>query len=535
MASRLLQAARSNVPTVVVFLGLGALAFAGHRSGWKVPKLAEIRARSSPPKEDWCPAHNVPDSRCLACHPELGGNDAKDWCREHGVPESKCTVCHPEILTKGQAADFCREHGVPESCCTLCHPEIVVKGTAPPNDSPFRSVLDPAAKRADPSACQSHLVRIQFAGAASVKKAGVKLASVEERPIAASVSANAESSYDQTRVARLSARAAGTVFRVEKDTGARVSRGEVLALVESAEVGKAKSDLLQAFAAVDLKTKTLARIRGSAGMGLRTQGELEEAEAALRDARVRIFQAHQALSNLGLAVSLEKLASLPEEKLASGLRLAGIPESVAKTLDGETASANLLPIVAPLDGEVVAREVVAGEVVDPSKCLFVVADLARMWIDASVRLEDGGSLAPGQRVFFRPEGDVGPVVTGTVVWMSPAVDEKTRTLRVRAEVGNGDRQLRSGVFGSARIVVREAARAIVVPNEAIHFEGCCHVVFVRLTDDIFQTRKVRLGARAGGFTEVLVGVAPGEVIATQGSHVLKAELLKGKLGAGCCD
>jgi cobalt-zinc-cadmium efflux system membrane fusion protein len=74
-----------------------------------------------------------------------------------------------------------------------------------------------------------------------------------------------------------------------------------------------------------------------------------------------------------------------------------------------------------------------------------------------------------------------------------------------------------------------------VPNEAIQWEGCCHIVFVRLADDIFQARKLKLGASINGYTEVLVGVLPGEVVATEGSHVLKSEILKSALGAGCAD
>jgi cobalt-zinc-cadmium efflux system membrane fusion protein len=58
---------------------------------------------------------------------------------------------------------------------------------------------------------------------------------------------------------------------------------------------------------------------------------------------------------------------------------------------------------------------------------------------------------------------------------------------------------------------------------------------VRLTDEVFQTRKVRLGVRDAHYTEVTAGVSAGEVVAAEGSHVLKSELLKSKLGAGCCD
>lgn len=525
-----------HVPNLAVLIGLAALAFVGHRTGWKVPRLAELRGGAAHAREDWCEAHGVPDTRCISCHPELGGNEAKDWCREHGVPESKCTTCHPEILTKGQAADWCKEHGVPESGCALCHPEIAVRGPAPASDSKVKAVLEPGARpNKDPSACQTHQVRVQFASADSVKKAGVKVAALEERRMTATVSANAEVGYDLTRVARLAPRVAGSVWRVEKDAGAHVAKGEVLALIDAADVGHAKAELLQALAAVDLRTKTYARVETSAASGIRTQAELQEAEAALREARVRLFNAQQALANLGLPVSAEKVQGVTAERLSDAVRLLGLPDPIAKALEGETTTANLLPVVSPLEGDVVAREVVAGEVVETTRTLFVVADLAHLWVNIDVPLEASRSIARGQRILFRADVGLDEAVRGEVVWVSPAVDDKTRTVRVRAAVENPERKLRAHTFGTARIALRDEARAVAVPDEAIHWEGCCHVVFVRLTDDIFQTRKVRLGARAGGYTEALAGVSTGEVIATTGSHVLKSELLKSKLGAGCCD
>jgi cobalt-zinc-cadmium efflux system membrane fusion protein len=122
-----------------------------------------------------------------------------------------------------------------------------------------------------------------------------------------------------------------------------------------------------------------------------------------------------------------------------------------------------------------------------------------------------------------------------VTWISTSVDEMTRTVKVRADVENPKGKLRAHSFGRAEVVLRTSADAVAVPNEAVQWEGCCYVVFVRLTDEIFQTRKVRLGAKDAAYTEILVGVLPGEVVATTGSHVLKSEILKSNLGAGCCD
>jgi len=564
--------------TALILAVLAAVAIWGHHTGWKAPSFSEMTGSSAPEaKEDWCEAHNVPASKCLACNPELAGEDPTDWCKEHGVPESKCTVCHPEILTQGTASDWCNEHGVPESQCTICHPEVAYKGEAPGSDATPTVSADPNADRAQNSpTCQTHLVRIQFASAEAVRKAGVELESVRERPVSASVGAPGEIRYDQTRVAKLAARADGIAWRVERKIGERVKQGDLLALVDAAEVGEAKAALLHALASVDVESAHIARLRASLEQteevvavkrrvlervtastkeGFRSQGdlqdaeaavaeamvevqrgttELQSAEAALREARIQVFTTQQRLTNLGLTVDLDALAGLSDDELIARVRLLGIPETVTTSL-GNVTNANLVPVVAPFDGVVVAREVVEGESVDSSAPMFVVADLSQMWLELDVRQEDASRVAIGQRVVFRRDGERGRAVEGAVSWISSEVDDTTRTVAVRATVQNPDGDLRANAFGTGRVVVRESPTAVVVPDEAVHWEGCCHVVFVRMTDEIFQTRKVRIGARTAGLTEITVGLLAGEVVATKGSHVLKSELLKSKLGAGCVD
>ena len=147
----------------------------------------------------------------------------------------------------------------------------------------------------------------------------------------------------------------------------------------------------------------------------------------------------------------------------------------------------------------------------------------------------------GQPVRFRPDGSHGEV-SGKLVWISTTADQQTRMVTARAELPNPNGQLRNETFGSGRIVLREEQEAIVVPNEAIHWEGCCHVVFVRDkgyfdsqdSPKVFHVRTVRLGAKNEKATEIIAGVLPGEVVATKGSDVLRAELLKNNLGEGCC-
>ncbi|MCK6458066.1 MAG: efflux RND transporter periplasmic adaptor subunit [Phycisphaerae bacterium] len=558
---RRLERLAHTLPTVLVLIALSGIGWWGHKNEWRAPKFASVFG--APPArepEDWCLEHNVPESRCIKCHPELAGEAAADWCKEHGVPESRCTICHPEILTKGVAGDWCREHGVPESNCTICHPEIAVKGKPPESDGievlapdgmtwqPVRSTASEAdaccvkdatrttkaptstTKSAkDPATCQTHALRVQFASAESVKKAGVQLGSVMDRPMEQTIIANAETQYDQTRYAEVAARVPGVVWRVDKQLGQTVKKGDVLALLDAAEVGRVKAELLTASAQRELRNQTVRRISELLPQKISTPAELQEAQAALREAEIRVFNARQALINLGLTVPSDMEATPNERELL----LLGLPDHVRSSLDGGVPSANLVPLLSPLEGTLIRRDAVEGKVVQASTPVFAVADTRRIWLIIDVPQSQIGRIEADQAVRFRPERS-DRTFQGTITWMSTAVDDQTRTVKVRAELDNEDGNLLASTFGRAQITIRESPNAIAVPNEAIQWEGCCHIVFVRLTDDIFQTRKVQLGARDTHYTEVLAGLLPGEVVATAGSHVLKSEILKSNLGAGCC-
>lgn len=369
---------------------------------------------------------------------------------------------------------------------------------------------------------------VEFPSDETARQVGLQFATVRQQPLAATVSAPGEITYDPTLVTRLSARAPGPVQRIYKVVGDRVKKGDLLALVDSARVGEAKATFLADLAETDLKKKTVERLR-EAGAGVAKQ-QILEAESALTVTRVRLANARQALINLGLPLRMKDVADVPPEKLVEQLRFLGVPSSVTHGLDAESASSNLLPVTAPFNGVVVERNVGAGEVVDAAKVLFIVADVSRIWVRMDIRQEDADRVALGQAVTFRPDGHPDEVITGKVSWMSTTVDEKTRTQPIRAVAENPKEHWRASTFGQAQITIRDTPQAIVVPDAAVQQEGSCHAVFVRRSDREFQARQVRVGARAGGFTEITSGVKSGEVVVTTGSHVLKSEILKNKLG-----
>jgi cobalt-zinc-cadmium efflux system membrane fusion protein len=466
---------------------------------------------------------------------------------EHGVPEPDCVECRPDLLPRDRTYKWCKEHGVPE--CPLCHPDLAQLPSLPAvtdadRDRAARSLAF-ALRAENDDKCKKHLRRLQLPTDEIEKRLGIGFAPVSRGTVEEVIAAPGEITYDPTRVARVTTRAAGTVWRVEKQVGDKVQRGDVLALIDSAEVGRAKAEFQQALVQHDLRRETHAKLKPMAGSTV-AEKDVQAAEAAVEESEVRLLLAAENLANFGMPIRATEVRGLSPADLARRMQFLGIPDSLVKQIAGTTGSSNLLPVAAPLDGEVVARTAVKDEATDPARPLFVVADTRRMWLTLRMRPEEAGRVKPGQAVRFRHPGHTGPVVwdSGTVVWVSPAADEKTRTVPVRVDLPNqSDRHL-ANTFGTAEVVLREEKDAVIVPSGALHWEGCCHIVFVRDrhyelpgAKKVVHVRKVRPGAKdvptpAGPVTEVAAGVLPGEWVAVANSGLFRSELLKNDLGAG---
>jgi cobalt-zinc-cadmium efflux system membrane fusion protein len=343
--------------------------------------------------------------------------------------------------------------------------------------------------------------RIAFPSEEAVRKAGLRWVPAEERPVTEHVLANGMIDYDPTTYAHLATRAPGTIWQVEKQIGEPVRRGEVLALVESADVGKVKSDFLTSLNQFDLRSRLLQRMQ-EAGASV-AERILRESQASLHDARIRMFADQQALLNLGLVVRVEELLKLSDEQRVRELRLLGLPDSLRSGAAADTLTANLLPVAAPFDGQIVQRNAAIGEAVTSARPLFVVADLRQVHLEMAVEPADVGKLRVGQPVVFTPQvGDVAPA-TGKLAHIGPEVDEKTRKVWVHAEADNPDGRLRPHTFGTGRILVREERRAVVVPADAVQSDGAHRVIFVRASAESgADVPDLENGLRSGNCIEV---------------------------------
>jgi len=499
------------LPNLIVFSMLGTAIYVGHQTGWKMPKISELRGHYTVAEDD--------------------------WCAEHLVPESQCIECKLDLLPKGKPFGFCQKHGVNE--CVIDHPELSQSKSSPQLPKYDTSqAIDLIVRPENNSRNTLHTHRIQFTSAESVSKSGIDVSVVEERAMTDAIVANGEIMFDPTRVAHLSTRVPGTVAIVTKTLGDEVLQSDVLALVDAAQVGQAKSKLIEALVQLKLRRTNVERLQAVAQSGAVPGKSLIEAESALNEIEVSVLSAKQALANLGFEVP-DQFPNSDLSEIANELRFLGIPKSILRLLTSGTTTANLIPIRAPYDGVVVTSDVVAGEVIDSTRSLFTIADPRRMWLMLNVRQEDARYVRTGLPVRFQTD-DGRAEISGSITWVSPTVDAQTRTLHIRVPISNGNSNLRDHTFGSGRIILRDEKNAIVVPREAVQSTPDASFVFVRdknyfdkASPKFFHVRQVRLGASDGQYVELLAGTLPGEVIATKGSSVLLAQLLRSNLGAGC--
>lgn len=459
-----------------VLVAIGAV------KGWSVLPLAGGRAPADR-SELWCREHDVPERLCTLCHPELAGELA--WCREHDLPEDLCTLCHPELAERFAT---CEAHGLPKAFCAQCD-ESKGPATASNVDS---------------------LPPVRLAGPRIVQDVGIEVQPVESAEHVPTVEGNARVGYNENRFTHVRPRVDGIVHEVRVDLGSEVRRGDVLAVVDSAALGKAKADYLAALAMIELADKEVVRIRDLVAKEITPQKELFQAEHRLEEAQIQAALARQTLLNLGLSET--------------------DVNRVRRTQD----TGSLLIIPAALDGVVVDRHAVVGEPVQATSDLFAVADLSTMWVHLDLYEKDLPQVSVGRRAGFIAPSLPQEVFLGTVAWISSEINPRTRTVPVRIEVKNVGAVLRANLFGKAYVEVAAPHSVLTVPKQSVQNYESQYVVFVKKSDILYEPRRVQMGHQFGQDWEVTSGVTAGEQVVTTGSFLFKTELDRGAIGAGCC-
>ncbi len=381
------------------------------------------------------------------------------------------------------------EHDLSVLDCDECRYEVGVVDVAP-------ALLDPEG---------DHLVRVVKAG----RTGGIRR-----------VRMTGEVAFDEGRIVHISPRISGVARRVFVELGDRVrTRGRLLQM-DSLQLGRLRSRYLTAMARLELARQNFEREKRLFAKRISSGREKAQTKTNMREAEIELRAAAQQLSLLGFGE--RDLARLGEQ---------------------EDARSGRMTIRSPMDGEVVAKHVAPGEWLAPEKEILTVADLTRVWVLADVVERDLEALlqahaAGRRRAEVRVAAFSSRTFAGELGWIGATVDRRTRTVKARVEVPNPDGLLRPGMFVEVEVELggdRAGLLDLWVPAEAVVEDRDELFVFVRAGPRRFVRRDVKLGARDSGVVEVTAGLSPGEEIVVQGAFLLKSDILREKMGAGCAD
>jgi RND family efflux transporter MFP subunit len=310
----------------------------------------------------------------------------------------------------------------------------------------------------------------------------------------------------------------GRVEQVFAGLGDYVHQGQVLARMHSHDVHESRamyftavSDLSRLKAAAQLAQRNYDRMQRLYALKAASLEQTEMAKQELTDAQT-------ALRNGEIAVERDR------QHLEENL---GIPADVSPKQSRQKV--DLIPITAPANGYILAKNVTPGTVVQPSTDVFVISELSHLWMIASVRQELIGNLRVGQSATVTVAAYPQDSFQGAVTNVGQQIDPVTRLLNARIELSNPDGRLRPEMLANAEIAVGEPKPVLLIPNDAVQQVNEQNVVFVKTAADRFQVRAIEAGEPINGRVRVTQGLSGGEHIVTHGSFILKSQLLKSML------
>lgn len=346
--------------------------------------------------------------------------------------------------------------------------------------------------------------------------AGLEVEPVRTQELAEMIQTTATVGPDETRVARLRPLADGRVLQVNVRVGDRVPRGRVLLTYDSITAGELLADYRSALATRERADAEAEALRRS----VERADKLVELGGVARGERERRNADHHS------GVAAVNSATATVANLEQKLRRLGVPQEAlaAAQAGGDLTAVTRSTVTAPFAGVVLQVQAAQGEVITPDRELFVIADLSRVWLQGDVYQKDLAKIRVGENAIVTVDAYPGESFSGRVTHVSDVMDPDTRTAKVRCEVINTDGRLKVQMFAGLALPTSAPRNVIVVRSEAVQDIDGSPTVFVRVDEEHFSPRSIRIGATVGGWTEVVEGLATGELVVTRGALMLKSKL-----------
>ena len=335
------------------------------------------------------------------------------------------------------------------------------------------------------------------------KQNGVVVAPAKRQRLAGIISATGKVEANADRIAHVSPRISGKIIAVRASLGDSVSAGQALASLDSVELGEALGRYHQSKTKLALAQSNMDRIKKLVEKKIAARKDILQAETDFKTAQTELHTDEERLSLYGVSTS---------------------------DLTGDNHKRPLLPVKSPIGGIITEKHAIVGELSDPSKSLFTVADLSSVWVMVDINEKDLAKVRKGQTAVVLVGAFPELKLKGRITYIADQVNESTRTVKARIEVANPGRKLKPEMFATAELALAaDATSVLAVPEDAVQELDGRKLLIVTENGTEFERRAVELGRAAAGLVEVTGGLKEGERYAVKGGFVLKSEVKKGEL------
>jgi len=338
---------------------------------------------------------------------------------------------------------------------------------------------------------------------------------VEKRSIALPLELTGEVSFDERRVAHVSTQAEGIIKKVHVTLGDNVEPGKVLLEIESVAVGETQAAYLEARGMLKLAKRNYDRLAELRKEGISSEKELLEAKQELEAAQIHTDATFGKLTRLGMSAS------------------------AARALTQATSRGRLV-LRAPSAGTVLDMHAVAGELARAETSLVTIGDNSAVWVWADLYERDIALVSREQAkhplaAVVEVRAFPGEEFGGTVDFVSPSMSESSRTVKARIAVPNPERRLLAGMFAQVKVFIPGDRQVLAIPGQAVLEDEGRAFVFIHHEGDYYVRRQVAVGRTFAGLVEITKGLTGGEIVVDNGAFLMKSDVLRSKMGAGCAD
>jgi cobalt-zinc-cadmium efflux system membrane fusion protein len=357
----------------------------------------------------------------------------------------------------------------------------------------------------------------------AIKASGIKTTKVQRTTLKIPLETSAEVKLNENKSYKIISMFSGLVIEENTNLGQAINSGEKLAVIQNPEIAKIQAGFIHDFHLVDISIKQSQAKLALAKENLNREKKLfSEGISPQKDLM-------QAQTEYTLALNELKAEEDHKSHLYSEARsLLGAYGINSSVLESGVVSNNI-PIIAPRSGLLIVKNISSGTVVPQNTLMYEIADLSELWLDLNIYIEDLSKIKLGQKVEFNTSAFPNEKFYGVISFIQAISISPNSIYIARVNLKNQNLKLKPGITGKAIIELDPRIDNLIVAESSVQQYGKEYFVFEDLGSGKFKKHTIEPGQKIGNYWIIKSGLNEGMNIVSNGSHLLKAEILKGSI------